>query len=187
MSTYEFLAQRRSAAVLIEPKPNRSEIEKILQVAGTVPDHGVLRPYRFVVVEGEGRDRFGEALVNAANENRGAPLDESVKPKIKAKAFAAPLQILIIFSPQESGKIPDWEQMASACCSGYAIDLAANALGFGAVWKSFAYDPGSQLKDLLKLGHREKFLGWVNIGTEKNRGSMERESLDLAKHALFIS
>ena len=183
---YEFLAQRRSASILNEPKPGRDALEKILQVAGTVPDHGSLKPYRFAVVEGDARDRFGEALVNAADENRGSPLESSAKTKIKAKAFAAPLQILIIFSPVESGKVPQWEQMASASCTGYAIGLAANALGFGAVWKSFGYDPGSALKSLLKLKPDEKLLGWVNLGTEKERDRAKRDRLDLDHHALFL-
>lgn len=183
---YQFLAQRRSAAILNEPKPGSADLEKILAVAGTVPDHGSLKPYRFVVVEGEGRDRFGEALLNAADENRGSPLDESARPKIKAKAFAAPLQVLIIFSPVASPKIPDWEQMAAASCTGYAIGLAANSLGFGAVWKSFAYDPGTKMKSLLKLEGQEKLLGWVNIGTEKERDRSEREQLDFDRHVLFV-
>lgn len=183
---YEFLAQRRSAAILIEPIPSRADLEKILAVAGTVPDHGSLKPYRFVVVQGEARDRFGEALLNAVDENRGSPLDASARPKIKAKAFAAPLQILIVFSPVASEKIPDWEQMAAASCTGYALGLAANSLGFGAVWKSFGYDPGSVLKNLLKLEPQEKLLGWVNIGTEKDRDRSSREPLDLSRHALFL-
>jgi nitroreductase len=183
---YSFLAQRRSASILQEPAPDRSTVEKILQVAGTVPDHGSLKPYRFVIVEGAGRDRFAEALVNAGVEAKGS-LDEKKQAKLKSKAYAAPMQIVIIFSPRDSEKIPDWEQMASASCTGYALALAANALGFGAVWKSFAFDPGSLMQQIFQLQPRERVLGWVNVGTEKERERSTRAPLDLTKHALFLS
>lgn len=184
-----FLQQRRSASLLQEPKPDRSQIEQILSIAGTVPDHGGLKPYRFVVIEGKAQDRFGEALVNAAEEGKKETLDEKVRPKIKAKAFASPLQILIIFSPLLPHKIPQHEQMAAASCTGYAMILGANALGFGAVWKSFAYDPGSQMQELLALKPQEKLMGWINIGTEKqreNEGS-DRAPLLIAQKAVFLS
>lgn len=186
-NAYTFLAERRSAAILLEPAPSRAEMQKIFNVAGTVPDHGKLMPYRFVVFEGEGREKFAMGLVNAANENRPEPLEEKVVPKIKAKAYAAPLQVLIIFSPVQSDKIPDWEQMAAASCTGYALGLAANSLGFGAVWKSFAYDTGSELRALIDLKPQEKVLGWVNIGTEKDRDRTPPSPLDLNAFVKFVN
>lgn len=183
---YDCLAKRRSASILQEPKPSRAAIERILNLAGTVPDHGDLKPYRFVVFEDSARDRFGDALVDAANAHRSEPLDEHKKPKIRAKAFAAPMQILIIYSPVASEKIHAWEQMASASCTGFALVLGAHALGYGAVWKSFAYDPGPALTALAALGPEERVLGWVNIGTEKDRDHAPRKPLDLARHVRFL-
>src|SRR6478736_7835336 len=98
---YEFLAQRQSASTLIEPKPDRQTVENILHVGGTVPDHGALKPYRFVVVEDEAREIFADAMVNAAIEAKGA-VDDKMKAKIKSKAYAAPMQIVIIFSPVDN-------------------------------------------------------------------------------------
>ena len=185
---FNFLAERRSASRLVEPKPDEGEVRNILKVAGTVPDHGALKPYRFVIIEGEGRQVFGESLLDAAAEHRPGGLEESLKAKIKAKALAAPLLIVIIFSPVASAKIPHWEQMASASCTGYAIDLAANALGFGAVWKNFAYEPGAQMKKILALTEGEAVLGWVNIGTdpERSKQSLPREEFNFARHALYL-
>lgn len=184
-SFYNFLAQRQSASILIEPRPDRSTMEKILQVGGTVPDHGALKPFRFVVVEGEAREKFADAMVNAAVEAKGE-LDEKKRAKLKSKAYAAPLQVILVFSPEEDDKIPEWEQMASASCTGYALVLAANALGFGAVWKSFGFEPGSLMKETFQLQAHERILGWVNIGTEKERERSPRKPLDLKRHALFL-
>ena len=59
-------------------------------------------------------------------------------PKMRGKAFAAPCTVAVIASPDPSSNVPVWEQVASASCTGYAIVLAASALGLGAVWKSAA-------------------------------------------------
>src|SRR5690606_9779223 len=92
-------------------------------------------------------------------------LEESLRKKISQKAFMAPTLIVMIFSPVASPKIPEWEQFASASCAGYALALAAFSMGLGAVWKSFAFDPDQQLKQLLQLKQQEKLLGWINVGT----------------------
>ncbi len=181
---YHFLVQRKSASILVEPQPDLEDLQKILQVGGTVPDHGGLKPYRFIVIEGDARHAFADAMVNSSEERKGT-LDDKMKAKVKAKAFAAPLQIVIVFSPIENGKVAAWEQMAAASCTGYAISLAANALGFETVWKSFG-EPGSAMKKLFHLKDQEKVLGWVNIGRDKDPERTPREPLDLNKHALFL-
>ena len=180
---YQFLAQRRSASILIEPAPAGKDLEDILQVACTVPDHGALKPYRFIVVSGEAREAFGKALIDTTIEHKGADLDDSLQKKVASKAFVAPMQILVFYSPVESRKIPEWEQKATAACTGYALVLAANAKGYGAVWKSFAFDPGAAFQAYAKMKDGEEFLGWVNIGTEKDHTRHGRSPVNLAEFA----
>ena len=118
------------------PGPDDAQLAVILEAATTVPDHGTLRPWRFVVVRDSGRDRFGEALVAGLLEERGPDLPESVLTKMRMKAFAAPLLVMLVASPRTGSNVPVWEQVASASCTGYAMVLAATALGLGAIWKS---------------------------------------------------
>lgn len=181
MSNLSFLLNRRSSSVLVEPAPDRVTLEQILSVALTVPDHGRLTPYRFVIVEGAARERFAAALLQVAEDALSAQSDHGVsaregsssaeslteqqKAKIRQKAFAAPLQVVLVFSPRATQKIPEWEQMATASCTGYAITLGAHALGYGAVWKTFAYGSGSALRTLFQLKANESVLGWINLGT----------------------
>jgi nitroreductase len=162
-----FLLNRRSAGLIIEPGPDHAAIEQMLSVALTVPDHGRLTPYRFVVVEGPSRELFAAALLESAHAAlaSGQAIGEQQAAKIRQKAFAAPVLILIVASPKASEKIPEWEQLVTAGCTGYAITLSAQALGFGAVWKSFAYGSGRAVRELLRMSDRESLLGWVNVGT----------------------
>lgn len=160
-----FLLERRSASDLTEPAPSDAQLGTILQVAATVPDHGALRPYRFVVVRGEGRARFGDALAAAAAQARPNVPPEAFA-KVRHKAFKAPLLVVLIASPKPDGKIEPWEQAATAACTGYAMVLAAGALGVGAVWKSSPYVAGDLINEVLALTPNEQVLGWINLGTE---------------------
>jgi nitroreductase len=160
----EAILSRRSVAMLGEPAPTADQLDGILAAATTVPDHGSLKPRRFVVVRGAGRDAFGDALADAALHH-DATLPAERRSKLRSKAFLAPVLVVVISSPQPNGKVPEWEQVASASCSGYALVLTAHALGLGAVWKSADYLAGPDLTRLLQLQPAERLLGWVAIGT----------------------
>lgn len=158
----DLVLSRRSAAALVEPGPTRAELERVLLAAGAVPDHGLLRPFRFVIAEGEGRARFGDALAKTAAEHRpGMPA--TGLEKVRAKAFRSPTIVVLIASPKP-GKIETWEQNATAACAGYAIVLAAHALGIGAVWKSVPFTKGKALTETLGLADGEEMLGWIHLG-----------------------
>ncbi|MCA9761874.1 MAG: nitroreductase family protein [Gemmatimonadetes bacterium] len=107
------LLTRRSVGALADPAPSADQLETILRAATTAPDHGGLRPYRFVVIDAPRHARFGEALAHDTDLARGG-ITEEVKAKFRKKAGTAPVQVLIIFSPVESTKAPEWEQLVTA-------------------------------------------------------------------------
>lgn len=174
---------RRSATTLESPGPTQEQLGQLLAAAGTVPDHGQLRPFRFAVVEGEGRDTFGRALAASASElNPGMP--EAKLQGIHAKAFRSPTSVVVIASPKP-GKIEKWEQLATAACAGYAVVLAAHALGVGAVWKSVPFTRGNGLVELFGLGPSEEVLGWIHLGTSTQAPS-PRAPFDVASLTTVI-
>ena len=172
---------RRSTAALFPPGPSADEIEAILAVATSVPDHGSLRPWRFVVVRADAREVFGAALVDAARE-ADPGLDEGAAERIRAKAFVAPALIAVAARVDLTAKVPAWEQVASASCAGYAIALAAHRLGLGAIWKSAPVHHGAALEKVLDLTPDDRFLGWVNVGhTGPDRETTTRAVPDLGE------
>jgi nitroreductase len=145
--------------------PSSADLERILAIAVTVPDHGTLRPWRFAVCTGAGRDRFAQALVDGIHAARGHDLPEAVVAKMRSKAYAAPCSIVLIASPETGSNVEVWEQVASASCTGYAVLLAATGLGYGAVWKSAGVLGTTPVRALFDLQPDELLLGWINIGT----------------------
>lgn len=176
-----FLTRRTSAIRLAAPAPSTDELRSIVLAATAVPDHARLRPYRFVVVSGDARETFGTALALAAVEkNPGA---QPFADKVKMKAYFGPLLVAVIASPRPGASVPVWEQEATAACAGFGLVLAAEALGYGAVWKSAPVHEGKAITSTLQLRDdgSEKLLGWVNIGTRAdtplNRPKVDVDSL----------
>ncbi len=158
------------AAPRVEPArdgtpPDDQTLARILEAATTVPDHGGLRPWRFAVIRGSGRDRFGEALVAGLVELRGEDLTDGALVKMRGKAFAAPCAVMLVASPRLESNVPEWEQVVSASCTGYAVVLGATALGLGAVWKSAHVLGTAPVRTLFGVADHERLLGWVNLGS----------------------
>jgi nitroreductase len=146
------------------PVPDDRALAQILDAATTVPDHGGLRPWRFAVIRGAGRDRFAEALVAGLVQRQGDGVPEGALAKMRGKAYAAPCAVMLIASPRLESNVPEWEQVASASCTGYAVVLGATALGLGAVWKSANVLDTEPVRALFGVAAHERLLGWVNVG-----------------------
>ncbi|MCY7416986.1 MAG: nitroreductase family protein [Chloroflexi bacterium] len=158
----DLLIGRHSAAALTTPAPTDQQLASILRAAASVPDHNKLRPYRFVVIRGEARQRFGAALAAAAV---AAGADDITIGKARRKPFFGPLLVAIIASPVTHDSVPVWEQVATASLTGYAMVLAAAAVDVGAVWKSGRHLDEAPVTRLLDMGPDERLLGWINMGT----------------------
>jgi nitroreductase len=156
------LAVRRSASAqtLAAPGPEPAELEDLLRLATRVPDHGKLAPWRFVVLEGEAKERFVAALRTMTDRQEQPEKAEAVLAKIAAP----PVTVAVISSPQEA-KIPVWEQELSAGAVCMTLLIAAQAMGYGANWITdwYAFDHGAQA--LLGVQPQERVAGFIHIGT----------------------
>ncbi|MFM7783413.1 MAG: nitroreductase family protein, partial [Planctomycetota bacterium] len=65
MDALQALLGRRSASRLVEPAPAGVQRERILRSALQAPYHARLRPWRFLLVEGDARQALGEAMARA--------------------------------------------------------------------------------------------------------------------------
>jgi nitroreductase len=161
----DLLKTRRSVKPreMTGPGPSPAELETILTIGARVPDHGKLAPWRFIVFEGEARERAGEVIARVfARKNPGAPAaDLEVE---RHRLTDAPLVIGIVSFTKPHPKVPAWEQELSAGASAMNIVTAATALGYGACWLTgwFAFD--RDVLEGLGLKPEEKLAGLVHIG-----------------------
>jgi len=169
LNPLDFLDQRRSvpARQLGEPGPDAAQLERLLQAAVRVPDHGKLVPWRLLAIRGDARARLGRSLagIHARQEPDVAP---SVLDKDRERFNFAPLIVVVIARVEaDHPKIPAQEQLLSAGCVAYNLLLGAQALGFGAQWLTgwAAYD--DEVARLLGLGANERVVAFVHVGTAK--------------------
>lgn len=159
------LARRRSVgpAFLVSPGPDAAELETLLRLASRVPDHGKLAPWRFVVFQGEARDRAGEMALKIKLEDNPA-LDETGQGAERAKFSRSPLVIALVSRAAPHVKVPEWEQVLSAGASAMALEIAAAALGLASTWLTewIAYDP--RFRAAIGLAEHERIAGFIHIG-----------------------
>jgi nitroreductase len=174
----DVLLSRRSAKarLLTGPGPSNEQLADILKAGARVPDHGKLCPWRFILFEGEARQRFADILVNTLTQ-QGATTSQA--DEWRDRVTAAPVIIGVVSRARESINIPVWEQELSAGAVCQNLLVAAHALGFVASWLTewYAYHPVVKQKIGLKPG--ERMAGFVYIGTPKE-ALEERPRPDMA-------
>jgi nitroreductase len=78
MQAIEALLERRSAKALTAPAPDEGALELIFASAAAAPDHGRLRPWRFIVIQGNGLERFGDLLADHLRRSHPSSAPESL-------------------------------------------------------------------------------------------------------------
>jgi hypothetical protein len=160
------MLSRRSVSSFGTEAPTAAEIDAIVRAAVTVPDHGRLRPWRLVIIEGDAREQFAQALADAGR-TANAEIGVEALERLRSKAYVAPAMIAVVARVDTTSTVPEIEQIASAACCGYAIALAAHQLGLGAIWKSTNFTTGPSLGKVLDMTDTDRFLGWVNSGRDR--------------------
>lgn len=181
MQALDLLLNRVSVGRLLEPAPDAAQRELMFRAALRAPDHGQLRPWRFITVEGEARRRLGELFAGALAS------DPATRPEMLDKARAmplrAPLLVVAVARLGDHPKVPREEQVLSAGCAVHGMQLAAQALGFGAIWRTGDLAHHPHVLAGLGLGADERIVGFLYIGSFEG----ERRSPPVLATADFVS
>ena len=170
------LQQRISipAGMLIDPAPNAEEIEQIIQAAVTAPDHGGIRPWRFVTIRGDARNKLGQVFCDSALANNPA-LSEAEQQIIRQKALRAPLILMVVAAVKPHPKVSADEQAYSAAAATQNVLLAADSLGFGSIWLTGPFAANPMVTENLGLNPEERIVAFVYLGTPSDAASRVRK------------
>lgn len=179
MDALTALHERVSTGLLTEPAPSEQQRQNIFRAALRAADHGCLRPWRFLLVEGEARGRLGEILLRASEQDSVEPLSDKQRDKVLAMPMRAPLIIVAITRLTEHPKVPHLEQHMSTAGAVQAMLTAAFAEGVGAYWRTgpLAYSP--VVAEGLGLAENERLDGFIYCGTPQ-KAVREAPQLDVA-------
>lgn len=164
MDTLTALTTRVSSPRLQEPGPNDEQIDMLLRAAIRAPDHGLLRPWRFIVLKGRQRERLGDIMVAHLLEQQ-PNADRRTQNNAYSKALRAPTIIVAVAEVTEGHKIPVWEQVLAVGASVQNMMLAAYEQGIGAMWRTGALANSDLAKEKLGFAPKDQVVAYLYLGT----------------------
>lgn len=157
--------QNVSPKRLVEPGPSAEQLHDLLCLAAAAPDHGLLVPWRFIIVPADQRHRLAGVFALALiDRDPGATLEQI--ESAREKAHRAPLLMVAVacLGPREPDT-PRLERMISMGAAVQNLLLGAHAMGFGAGLTSGQAMKSPRMRELCGLAHEEFAVCCVNIGT----------------------
>lgn len=171
MDAISALQNRISIAKLGEPGPSREQLATMLRAAMRAPDHGVLRPWRFMVIEGAERERLGDIFVQARLQTTPDCDRESLE-KLRGKPLRAPTILVVVAETDPENRVPVVDQIIATGAAVQNIMVAAYALGVGAMWRTGGMATHPLVKARLGFAEKDEIVGYIYLGTPT--GSVKR-------------
>ena len=163
MDVLEAIHSRHSQGkVKPDPVP-REFIEKLLDAAVQAPNHYKVRPWRFVVLMGEGRKKLGEAMA-ASQLARHPDFPSEAFDSCRALPLRAPVVIAVGVDEPDQPKVLEIENVCAAAAACENLLLAAQALGLGAKWRTGEWARDPMVKELLGFKPDQHLIAFIYIG-----------------------
>lgn len=167
MGLLETLIERKSTPPRLMNEyggPTPSDIQDILRAAVSAPDHGAIRPWRFVVIEDENRAILGQIFANALKTRDPEASDEAIQKELNRPLRAPTVIAILARVVNDRPNVPHIEQIVATACAAQNMLVAASAKGFGGILLTgknahdpnvrafFGLKPDDELVSFLYLG-----------------------------------
>jgi len=167
MDALKALHTRNSINLLGEPGPNPEQLENIVKAGLRACDHRSLTPWKFLLIEGQARERFGKLMVKCKEANETGTVSAELATKLANKPFRAPTILVVVASIVDHDKVPEIEQLLSAGAAAQMMMTAAHAQGVGAIWRSGSMMFTNEMHKGLNLAETDQIVGFIYLGTTK--------------------
>ena len=165
MELFDAIAARTTAARLAEPGPTPEQVERLLSAAARAPDHGRLKPWRFIRVEGAVRESLANAVAEARRDQ--IPTYTAEQMELEREKIRRSPSILVVgcVVRRDIAKVPEIEQVIAVGAAVENLLLAAHDLGVGVMWKTgpAAYSP--KVKAAVGLAADDHIVAILHLGT----------------------
>ena len=168
METLEAIQTRNSVPLLTDPAPTSEEMSEVYKGALRAPDHARLRPWKFIEVRGDSRDKLAKIFIDTATA-LNSDLSENEISKLEKAPHRAPMVIILAANIKEHPKVPEIEQVISLGAAAQNILLGIHEIGYSAVWRTgnMAFNP--EITKFLGLEENFKIIGYLYVGTSTGK------------------
>jgi nitroreductase len=155
------------------------ELNMILESANWAPTHKRTEPSRFIILQGKALNRFSEFMLSQYDENT-APENRSERKIEQIREKCLKSDKIILICVKYSGKVPDWEEVASVSAGVQNMWLMCTALGIGSYWSTPAAI--QKMDEFSEMEEDEKCIGIFYMGKfnrelpKGNRGPIEEKT-----------
>ena len=163
MDVFEAIYGRHSQGKVRQDPVPREMIEKLLDAAVQAPNHYKVRPWRFVVLSGDGRNKLGDVMA-ASQQERHPEFPPNAWDKCRALPLRAPVVIAVGVDKPAEAKVLEIENVCAAAAAIENLLLAAQAMGLGAKWRTGEWARDHWVKQFLGLEPDQHLIGFIYLG-----------------------
>ncbi|MGG3621998.1 nitroreductase [Bacillus gobiensis] len=167
MELYEAIKNRRSIGKVKQDEVPKALIEKILDAAVWAPNHFRTEPWRFFVLQGEGRLQLGDVLADIVKDTMDDPETEENKVRLdknRKNPLRAPVVIAVGVEPSDNPKVIVQEEFAAVHAAVQNMLLSAHAEGLGAVWRTGDICYHKKVAEFFGLPDNGQVVGFIYLG-----------------------
>jgi nitroreductase len=163
MELFDAIHKRQSQGKVKQDALPREIIEKLLSAAVQAPNHYKVRPWRFVVLTGEGRGKLGDAMA-ASQQDRHPDFPQGAFDKTRGLPLRSPVLIAVGADKPSEEKVLEIENVSAVAAACQNLLLAAEALGLGAKWRTGEWARDAKVKEFLGFAPDQHIVGFLYIG-----------------------
>ena len=171
----EIIKNRVSSNKFTTAKVNVNDIIELLDYSVYAPNHKMREPWRFIILEGDGKLKFTQKYLNEVKEEQKDEIKKTME-----KVFQAPMVVTFVM-PKNDNYADELEDLQAISAVIQNFLLLLEDQGYGSFWKTPKYIESDMFKEILGLNTNEIIAGLIMVGhiDSKNQPKPRKKAKDI--------
>jgi nitroreductase len=163
MDVIEAIHKRQSVGKIQSTPVPHEILVKLLDAAVQAPNHYKVRPWRFVVLTGDGLVQLGDVMAKVFRR-KFPDVDPAAVERERAKPLRAPAIIAVGVDLPADPRVLEIESICAAAAACQNLLLAAEAFGLGGHWRTGESAQAPDIKRFLGFSAEQHVIAFIYLG-----------------------